>query len=74
MTAAVDQFDDTPSPIDLQQFVYVANSLVELLQTAKRELERDREAARASLATASHILQAEGRSGGLAGRSRANLH
>jgi AraC-like DNA-binding protein len=59
MTTAVDQFDDTPSPIDLQQFVYMANSLVELLETAKRELERDREAAKASLATASSILQSE---------------
>jgi hypothetical protein len=37
MTTA-DQFDDTPSPTDLQQFVYLAN-VVELLETAKRELE-----------------------------------
>ena len=59
MTTAADQFDDTPSPIDLQQFVYMANSLVELLETAKRELERDHEAAKASLATASSILQSE---------------
>jgi AraC-like DNA-binding protein len=36
-----------------------ANRLAELVQTASRELERDREAAKASLATASHILQAE---------------
>jgi AraC family transcriptional regulator len=42
-----------------QQFNLVANSLAKLLETAKRELERDREAARASLVTASHILQAE---------------
>jgi AraC-like DNA-binding protein len=42
-----------------QQFHFVANSLARLLETATRELERDREAARASLVTASHILQAE---------------
>jgi len=42
-----------------QQFHLVASSLAELLETAKRELERDREAVKASLATASHILQAE---------------
>jgi AraC family transcriptional regulator len=42
-----------------QQFHLVANSLAELLQTARRELERDRDAAKASLVTASHILQAE---------------
>ena len=59
MTTAADQFDDTPSPTDLQQFVYLANSVVELLETAKRELERDRKAAEASLTTASSILQSE---------------
>src|SRR5712672_4263224 len=59
MTTAADQFDDTPSPTDLQQFVYLANNVFELLETAKRELERDREAAKASLATASSILQSE---------------
>jgi AraC family transcriptional regulator len=59
MTTASDQLDDTSSPIDQPQFVYLANSLVELLETAKRELERDREAAKASLATASSILQSE---------------
>jgi AraC family transcriptional regulator len=58
MTTAVDQFDDTPSPIDLQ-FVYLANSVAKLLETARRELEGDREAAKASLATASSILQSE---------------
>jgi AraC-like DNA-binding protein len=42
-----------------QQFNLVANSLATLLETARRELERDRDAARLSLATASHILQAE---------------
>jgi AraC family transcriptional regulator len=58
MTTALDH-DDTPSPTDLQQFVYLANNVFELLQTAKRELERDREAAKASLVTASSILQSE---------------
>jgi AraC family transcriptional regulator len=42
-----------------QQFHLVANSLVELLETARRELERDRELAKASLITASCILYAE---------------
>src|ERR1700731_4131048 len=42
-----------------QQFHLVANSVAKLLETAKRELERDQEAAKASLVTASHILQAE---------------
>ena len=59
MTTAADQLDDTSSPINQPQFVDLANSLVELLETTKRELERDREAAKASLATASSILQSE---------------
>src|SRR5258706_15156478 len=42
-----------------QQFHLVANSLAELLETARRELERDRELAKASLITASRILHAE---------------
>ena len=42
-----------------QQFHLVANSLVELLETAGRELERDRELAKASLIAASRILHAE---------------
>jgi AraC family transcriptional regulator len=46
------------SPVALQ-FGYLANSLAQLLETARRELERDREVAKASLATASTILQAE---------------
>jgi AraC family transcriptional regulator len=58
MTTAADQFDDTLSPTDLQ-FVYLANNVVELLKTAKGELVRDSEAAKASLATASSILQSE---------------
>jgi AraC-like DNA-binding protein len=42
-----------------QQFHLVANSLAKLLDTARRDLEHDRDAAKASLVTASHILQAE---------------
>ena len=42
-----------------QQFNLIASSVARLLETARRELECDREAAKASLATASHILQAE---------------
>src|SRR5712675_2437697 len=59
MTTDADQFDDTPPPTDLPQFVYLANNVVELLETAKRELKRDREAAKSSLATASSVLQSE---------------
>ena len=40
-------------------FGYLASSLVQLLEAATRELERDREAAKASLAAASTILQSE---------------
>ena len=49
---------DSSSPADVR-FGYLAVSLAEFLETAKRELERDREAAKASLATASSILQSE---------------
>ena len=42
-----------------QQFHLVANSLIELLETARRELECDREVAKASLIMASRILHAE---------------
>src|ERR1700752_2139778 len=42
-----------------QQFHLVANSVAKLVETARRELGHDQEAAKASLATASHILQAE---------------
>ena len=42
-----------------QQFHLVANSLVELLETARRELERDRDLAKASLISASRILHKE---------------
>jgi AraC family transcriptional regulator len=40
-------------------FGYLANSLVQLLETARRELDRDREVAKASLVAASTLLQAE---------------
>ena len=40
-------------------FGYLASSLAQLLEVARRELEHDREAAKASLATASTILQSE---------------
>ena len=49
---------DSSSAAD-HQFQYVANSLARLLENATRELERDRQAAKASLVTASHILQSE---------------
>jgi len=58
------------------QFGCLASSLVELIETATREFERDREVAKASLVTVSSILQSElkrgsqahgGRSGALAG-------
>jgi len=49
---------DSSSPADLQ-FGHLAVSLAKLLETAKRELERDREAAKASLVTASSILHSE---------------
>src|SRR5258707_15644014 len=49
---------DSSSGAD-QQFHLVANSLAKLLDTATRELERDQDVAKASLVTASHILQAE---------------
>jgi AraC-like DNA-binding protein len=74
MTTAADQFDDTLSPTDLQFGGYLANSLAQLLETARRELERDSEAAKASLVTASHILQAEiERRSGANGSTRGSL-
>jgi AraC-like DNA-binding protein len=66
---------DSSSPTE-PQFGYLAKSLADLLETASRELERDRNAAKMSLATASSILQSEiarrsnadgSRTGGLAG-------
>ena len=46
------------SPTD-SPFSYLANSLAQLLEVARRELEHDREAAKASLAAASTMLQSE---------------
>ena len=61
----------SPTPV---QFGHLAVSLVELLETAKRELERDCEAAKASLVTASTILQAEiERNSGANGFTRGGL-
>ena len=64
------------SPPAALQFGYLAGSLAQLLEVVRREFEHDREAAKASLATASTILQSEierysgakrSRRGGLAG-------
>jgi len=56
------------------EFGYLANSLATLVNTARRELESDREAAKASLATASTILQAEiERCSGVNGSTRGGL-
>jgi len=49
---------ESSSAADIQ-FHLVANSLVELLETARRELESDRELAKASLIMASRILHTE---------------
>jgi AraC family transcriptional regulator len=49
---------DTSAPSE-PQFDCLTNSLVQLRETAKRDLERDRETAKASLAKASSILQLE---------------
>jgi hypothetical protein len=40
-------------------FGYLANSLAQVLETALREFERDRDVAKAALVTASTLLQAE---------------
>src|ERR1700757_2172206 len=57
-----------------QQFNLVASSLARLLEAARRELERDSEAAKASLATASTMLQAEiQRCSGAGGSARGGL-
>src|SRR5713101_8401154 len=64
---------DSSSGAD-QKFHFFANSLARLLETARRELERDREAAKASLVTASHILHAEiERCSGAKGSTRGGL-
>ena len=49
---------DTSAPIE-PQFDCLANSLVQLLETAKQDLERDWQAAKAVLAKALSILQSE---------------
>ena len=49
---------DSSTPSE-PQFDCLANSLVQLLETAKQDLEGDRQAAKASLAKASSILQSE---------------
>src|ERR1700761_7791331 len=57
-----------------QQFNLVASRLARLLETARRELECDREAAKSSLATASTMLQAEiERHSGANGAARGGL-
>ena len=64
---------DSSSGAD-QQLYLVANSLIKLLEIAGRELERDREAAKSSLVTASQILQAEiERCSGANGSARGGL-
>src|SRR5271154_4212555 len=42
-----------------QPFLYLASRLAQLLEAARSELDGDREAAKASLVTASYILQSE---------------
>ena len=77
MRLAVDQSAETvesnptnsPSAADLP-FHYLASSLAKLLETARRELDSDREAAKASLVTASSILQSEIERHSLANDSR----
>jgi AraC-like DNA-binding protein len=57
-----------------QQFHLIANSVAKLVEAARRELGRDQEAAKASLVTASHILQAEiERCSGANGSARGGL-
>jgi AraC family transcriptional regulator len=64
---------DSSSGAD-QQFQLVANSLARLLDTARRELGRDQDVAKASLVTASNILQAEiERCSGANGSTRGGL-
>ncbi|QIG98120.1 MULTISPECIES: helix-turn-helix domain-containing protein [Bradyrhizobium] len=57
-----------------QEFHLIANRVARLVETARRELGRDQKAAKASLVTASHILQAEiERCSGANGPSRGGL-
>jgi AraC-like DNA-binding protein len=66
MRLAVDQFAESlqtnatnPPAAAGSPLHYLAKGLVKLLETARRELDSDREAAEASLVTASSILQLE---------------
>jgi AraC family transcriptional regulator len=81
MRAIVDQFGEglqvnatnPPAAIDLSLH-HLAKGLARLLETARRELDSDREAAKASLVMASHILQAEiERCSGTGGFARGGL-
>lgn len=58
-SAAAFKVGAVPQPDVGLQFDSVANSLAKLLETARLELDRDRDAAKASLVTASSILQFE---------------
>jgi AraC family transcriptional regulator len=65
MTFVVDQFAESlqthaTNPLaPILPLHYLAKSLAKLLDTARREIDSDREAAKASLVTASSILQSE---------------
>jgi AraC family transcriptional regulator len=66
MTVVADSFKESiqgiatnPPAVSGLPFQYLAEGLANLLETAQREIESDREAAKASLVAASHILQAE---------------
>jgi AraC family transcriptional regulator len=81
MRLAIDQFAENlptgaanpPAAVGLPLH-YLAKGLVKLVETARRELDTDREAAKASLVTASHILQAEiERRSGANGSARGGL-
>jgi AraC family transcriptional regulator len=81
MRPVVDRFSEsletnatkTPTAASLPLH-YLAKGLAKLLEAARRELDSDREAAKASLVTASHILQAEiERSSGANGSTRGGL-
>jgi AraC-like DNA-binding protein len=81
MRVVADQFGESlqvnatnpPAAIGLP-LRYLARGLARLLETARRELDSDREAARASLVTASHILEAEiERCSGAVGFARGGL-
>jgi AraC family transcriptional regulator len=81
MRLVVDQFAESLQTQEMSRpaahglpLHYLAKSLAKLLETARRELDSDREAAKASLITASSILQFEiERSSGAIGSSRGGL-